>query len=56
MNLDGRMDIITARAKSDLVTGRFKGELVWLEQPAQNPLGDSWEMVFFFFFFFFNIY
>uniref|UniRef100_A0A7S4NQU5 VCBS repeat-containing protein n=1 Tax=Paramoeba aestuarina TaxID=180227 RepID=A0A7S4NQU5_9EUKA len=44
VNLDGRMDIISARAKSDLVSGTFQGELIWLEQPKSNPLGGAWEM------------
>ena len=67
VNLDGRMDIVTARyfffnyliigkifknfflifelcdrAKAPL-GGDFQGELIWLEQPATNPLGGNWK-------------
>jgi len=41
INKDGRMDIITARAKSS--GGDFAGELLWFEQPASNPVGVAWK-------------
>lgn len=39
---DGLMDILTARASVDLI-GRTTGELVWMKQPEENPLGQTWE-------------
>ena len=37
MNNDGKLDIITARATKPLI-GSAKGQLLWLEQPSQNPI------------------
>ena len=37
MNGDGRLDILTARATKPII-GRAGGQLLWLEQPAENPL------------------
>eukprot|EP00455_Lapot_gusevi_P009013 TRINITY_DN13_c0_g1_i5.p1 TRINITY_DN13_c0_g1~~TRINITY_DN13_c0_g1_i5.p1 ORF type:complete len:405 (-),score=164.36 TRINITY_DN13_c0_g1_i5:108-1322(-) len=37
MNGDGRLDVLTARATKPFF-GSGKGELVWLEQPANDPL------------------
>lgn len=39
MNNDGRLDIITARANKGLFSST--AELLWLEQPASNPLGGA---------------
>lgn len=36
MNGDGRLDILTARATKP-VLGSAGGEMIWLEQPAENP-------------------
>lgn len=36
INGDGRLDAVTARAKKPLI-GASDGELIWLEQPANNP-------------------
>jgi hypothetical protein len=41
MNNDGKLDIITARANKPMFGGG-KGEIIWLEQPA-NPLTDDWK-------------
>ena len=38
MNLDGKMDIITARATKPILFGHTAGQLLWLEQPSSNPL------------------
>ena len=38
MNLDGKMDIITARATKPILVGHTAGQLLWLEQPSSNPL------------------
>ena len=37
MNGDGKLDILTAHAKKPLI-GSAQGQLVWLEQPASDPL------------------
>lgn len=37
MNGDGRLDVLTARATKPII-GHAGGELLWLEQPAENPL------------------
>ena len=37
---DGRLDLVTARAKVGL-TGKTDGEMLWLEQPEQ-PLSQPW--------------
>jgi hypothetical protein len=42
MNLDGRTDIITARANLPVITKKGKGELLWLEQPALNQSQGPW--------------
>lgn len=42
MNGDGRLDIITGRAKSTIFS--HGGEMVWLEQPESNPLDGGWKM------------
>jgi hypothetical protein len=40
MNGDGRLDMLTMRANKPLLPFQpTAGELVWLEQPATNPLG-----------------
>ena len=39
MNGDGRMDILTARATKPII-GHAGGELLWLEQPAEQPLSS----------------
>ena len=42
MNGDGLLDVLTARATKPIV-GTQSGEMLWLEQPASNPLsGDAW--------------
>eukprot|EP00051_Salpingoeca_urceolata_P014863 m.189660 g.189660 ORF g.189660 m.189660 type:complete len:421 (+) comp18212_c0_seq5:173-1435(+) len=42
INLDGRLDLLTARA-SKPVFGSSGGELLWLEQPASNPFSAGWK-------------
>lgn len=43
MNGDGRLDALTARAHKPLL-GTGRGELLWLEQPADSPLASApWE-------------
>lgn len=42
MNGDGRLDILTARARKGMFGGGG-GELLWLEQPASNALGGYWQ-------------
>ena len=39
LNGDGRMDIITTRATKPII-GESGGELLWLEQPQDDPLGS----------------
>lgn len=41
LNGDGRLDLLTARATKPLF-GAGSGEMLWLEQPASNPLSGSW--------------
>jgi hypothetical protein len=41
MNEDGRLDLITARAKVGFF-GKPKGEMIWLEQP-ESPLAQAWK-------------
>ena len=38
MNGDGKMDIITARATKPILFGDTGGQLLWLEQPSDDPL------------------
>jgi hypothetical protein len=38
VNGDGRLDAVTARAKKPMI-GSSDGEILWLEQPAQNTKG-----------------
>lgn len=40
MNGDGRLDLLTARATKPIF-GAEGGEMVWLEQPASDPLGAA---------------
>ena len=42
MNGDGLLDIVTARAKKPIF-GSSKGELIWLEQPANGELLKQWK-------------
>merc|ERR1719262_735287 len=44
INGDGRLDILTARAQYGLLPWSSKaGEMIWLEQPATEPLsGTPW--------------
>lgn len=37
---DGLLDIVTART-NDPVFGKAAGELIWLKQPASDPLGGA---------------
>eukprot|EP00043_Microstomoeca_roanoka_P015092 m.150411 g.150411 ORF g.150411 m.150411 type:complete len:418 (+) comp16175_c2_seq6:146-1399(+) len=39
MNGDGRQDILTARVNKPTI-GKSTGELVWFEQPAENPISN----------------
>ena len=39
MNSDGRLDIITTRATKPII-GKSGGELLWLEQPQDDPIGS----------------
>ena len=42
MNNDGKLDVLTARANKPII-GASKGELLWLEQPNEKPLENSWK-------------
>jgi len=44
MDGDGRLDILTSRAQFSVWPwGKKRGELLWLQQPAENPLnGEPW--------------
>eukprot|EP00211_Chloroparvula_japonica_P006447 CAMPEP_0119122788 /NCGR_PEP_ID=MMETSP1310-20130426/2943_1 /TAXON_ID=464262 /ORGANISM="Genus nov. species nov., Strain RCC2339" /LENGTH=414 /DNA_ID=CAMNT_0007112501 /DNA_START=30 /DNA_END=1274 /DNA_ORIENTATION=- len=42
LNGDGRLDVLTARAKVNTADGTFGGELLWLEQPATDALSGNW--------------
>ncbi len=42
MNGDGRLDVLTARATKPII-GASKGELVWLEHPADDALAGAWK-------------
>ena len=42
MNGDGLLDMVTARAKKPIF-GASKGELIWLEQPANGELLKQWK-------------
>jgi len=42
LDLDGLLDVVSARAKSNTFTGTFDGELVWLRQPSANALSGVW--------------
>lgn len=42
MNGDGRLDVLTARARKGMLGGGG-GELLWLEQPADNVLAGPWK-------------
>ncbi|CAH1800870.1 unnamed protein product [Owenia fusiformis] len=45
MNGDGRIDIVTARARREPNTGITISELIWLEHPASaNPLLEEWDV------------
>lgn len=41
MNGDGRLDLVTARARVGL-GGKTAGEMLWLEQP-ESPLAEAWK-------------
>jgi hypothetical protein len=41
-NGDGRLDVLTARVNKPII-GASKGELLWLEQPAENALSQRWK-------------
>ena len=41
MNNDGKLDMVTARAKKPIFGG--KGELLWLEQPSDGSVLQTWK-------------
>ncbi|CAH1790844.1 unnamed protein product [Owenia fusiformis] len=43
VNGDGRIDIITARARQELFTGITETEVLWLEHPTGNPFTQPWK-------------
>ena len=42
MNNDGKLDMVTARAKKPIF-GASKGELLWLEQPSDGSVLQTWK-------------